>query len=170
MHLRRQRAALPAALVGAAALLAGCFGGSTTTVQQTSASPTSSARGGSGGIPGLSTTIVAKGPTDFTENITQLVTKSYDQLQDIQIECPSDVSSPPKYPVTCTMHAIDTSKLSHRGEPDGAHRPVTGQLVIHGVYAPTQTYAFVLDYVPDFTLKPGYKPPPKKQPQQPKKK
>lgn len=168
MHLRRQRAALPAALVGAAALLAGCFGGSTTTAQKTRASPTSSA---GGGIPGLSTTMVAKGATDVTKNVTQLVTKDYDQLQDIQIECPSDEPSPPNYPVICTMHAIDTSKLSQRGHPDGAHRPVTGHLAIQGVYAPTQTYAFNLNYVPNFTLKPGYKPPKsKQQPQQPKKK
>jgi hypothetical protein len=171
-HLRWRRAALPAGLAGAAALLAGCFGGGTTTVQQT-VQGGGSPSGGSGGVAGLSTTMVPKGPTDVTENITQLVTKDYDQVQDIQIECPSDEPSPPNYPVSCTMHGIDTSTLSRRTQPDGKHRPVTGQLSILGVYPPTQTYAFQLNYVPNFTLKPGYKPSkpnPQPQPQQPKKK
>jgi len=115
--------------------------------------------------------MIAKGPTDVTENITQLVTKDYEQLEDIHIECPPDEPSPPNYPVNCTITAIDNSKLSQRSKPDGAHRPVSGNLSIPGVYPPTQTYAFQLRYVPNFTLKPGYKPPKsKQQPQQPKKK
>jgi hypothetical protein len=161
-HLGWRRAALPAALAGVAALLSGCFGGGSTTIQQT----TQAGGGGSGGLSGLSTTMTAKGPTDITENITALITKDYTQLEDIHIHCPPE-PTPPNYPVNCTMGAIDNSKLNRRSKPDGKHRPVSGTLSILGVYPPTQTYGFQLNYTPNFTQKPGYKP---KQPQQPKKK
>jgi hypothetical protein len=145
-------------LAAAAAALTGCFIGGSTTIQQTPSTPTG------GGTPGLSsgsTTMVAKGPTDVTENITQLVTKDYNQFEpsSIHIECPANEPSPPNYPVNCTFSAIDTSKLSQRNKPDGQHRPVSGALSIVGVYPPTQTYIFQLNYSPNFTQKPGYKPP-----------
>ena len=166
-HLGWRRAAFPAALAGVAALLSGCFGGGSTTIQQT----TVAGGGGPSGLSGLSATMTAKGPTDITENITALVTKDYTQLEDIHIQCPADEPSPPNYPVNCTMSAIDNSKLNRRSKPDGKHRPVSGTLSIQGVYPPTQTYGFQLNYAPNFTQKPGYKPPkPKPQPQQPKKK
>jgi hypothetical protein len=136
-HPWARQARVGVILGGVAALLTGCFGGgTTTTLQQTGAVP-----------QGLSGTMTPRGPSDIAENIVGLASKAHKQLEDLKLDCP-DEPTPPTYPVECPMTAIDTSKLSKRDVPDGEHRPVSGTATVLGVYAPSQTYAYTLDYSP----------------------
>ena len=133
---RWRRGAVAAGLALALTALAGCGGGSTTTIiNKTTGDPNAT------NSQGLSTTMVARGPSDLADNVAQLLPKSFPQLDNIRVDCPNE-PSPPNYPVNCTLTAIDTSKPGSRSVPDGEHRPVSGAVAVLGVYPRTQTYAF----------------------------
>ncbi len=88
-----------------------------------------------------------KGPQDLAANLKALVGKNQPELSHFKAICPPQ-PTPPDFPVRCRMTAIDTSKLNKRNVPDGEHRPISGTVTVTGVYAPTQTYIYTLQYRP----------------------
>ncbi len=88
-----------------------------------------------------------RGPIDLAANLAFLVQKDHPELTRFKADCPPE-PTPPEFPVECSMTAIDTSKLSNRNVPDGQHRPVSGTATINGVYKPTRTYIYGLEYAP----------------------
>jgi hypothetical protein len=94
-----------------------------------------------------SQTPTARGPSDLAANLAWLVAKDRRDLRDFRAVCPPESASP-SYPINCGMTAIDTSKFGHPGKPAGERRPVSGTATIYGVYAPTRTYAYGLEYAP----------------------
>jgi len=135
---RRRRGAVAAALALASTALASCGGGGDTTIINQPGG-TNSTNAQDLNVGGLSTTLVARGPSDLAKNVTGLLAKSFKQLDDIRVDCP-DEPTPPNYPVDCTMTAIDTSKPGSRDLPDGEQHPVSGGVTVLGVYPKTMTY------------------------------
>lgn len=66
-----------------------------------------------------------------------MVAESNPELDGIEVSCPP-LENPPRYPFECDLAAADR-------ERGGA---VAGGITVHGVYAPTRTYAFTMQYRP----------------------
>lgn len=86
---------------------------------------------------GIVTTIAPSGPGDAGTNLQLLVKESNPELDSVQVSCPPP-ESPPRYPFECELTAADR-------EQGGS---VEGVITVHGVYAPTKTYAFAMSYRP----------------------
>ena len=95
----------------------------------------------------LSATDTARGPSDIAANLAWLVAKDHPELKDFKADCP-DEPTPPNFPVNCTMTAIDTGRSKSSANPGGARGPVSGRASVLGVYRPTRTYAYGLNYAP----------------------
>jgi hypothetical protein len=132
--LLRRRAAGAATAVSALALLAGCGNNPNSKIGTFTNTITSSS------------TLKARGPSDLGANLAWLAKKSYTYLDDFKAACPEE-TTPPTYPVQCSVTAIDTSRPDDpKLRPDGFHRPVSGTATVYGVYPSTRTYVFSLHY------------------------
>ncbi len=121
-----RRAAGAATLVVGLALLAGCGGGSSSTTT----------------TGGVSSTQAARGPSDLAANLAWLVKKDHEELENFKAHCPAQ-PTPPVFPVTCQVTAIDTSTDKAPLSPGPAHHPVAGTATISGI-SPYGTYAYSL--------------------------
>lgn len=86
---------------------------------------------------GILTNTVPSGPGDPAANLERLLSESAAGLRNARVACPG-VDDLPHYPFDCRF----TAQSGRRGTG------VVGEIVVHGVYAPTRTYVYETRYRP----------------------